>query len=562
MVLIHLLREHLGWSFARVVAASAVAAAMGAGTLAILSRAAAGRSATLPILLIGAFLLSVLCYVAAQRYALQLMAHSVELLLHRLRCNIIDLVLNADLRTLEQLGQTTVLTRIDKETRSISNSAITLVNAVQACLLLAFIIAYLALLSPLALLLCVATLGVGLLLHFTGARRLTAKIRETISAEDNVTELTKHAVDGAKEIRLSTARRNLLHDEMVMQSERASSLKSVTQTRAAGSVVLAQLVFYIAIAIVAFAVPTLTRLPSAVIVQMVAAILFMNGPVMNIVSALPVYAQANAAASCLVELRSRLADTGWSASLPSTLPNSQKAPVEFDTIKFKDVVFNYGDNAEKSFKVGPISTTIRRGDIVFVTGANGSGKSTFLKLLTALYQPDAGDLLLNGQVVRNEQIAAYREMFATILSDYHLFPELYGLDHLPEQSWIGRKLATLGLAGKARYEDGRFVIGGLSTGQRKRLALLMVLLENRPILVFDEWAADQDPEFRRWFYREELPKLRADGRTIIAVTHDDQYFDAADHHVCLTEGRVGSIGPSAQTPADPVAPAMPIRGTI
>jgi putative ATP-binding cassette transporter len=558
MALIRLLRDHLGWSFGKVVAGAAVAAIMGAATLAILSRAAAGRSETPPALMIGAFLLSVLCYVAAQRYALQLMAHSVELLLHRLRCNIIDLVLKADLRVLEQLGQTTVLTRIDKETRLISSSAIALVNAAQACLLLAFIIAYLALLSPLTLLLCVATLAVGLLLHVTGAHRLTAKIRETLDAEDNVTELTKHAVDGAKEIRLSTARRDSLRDEVVAQSERASHLKGVTQARAARSVVLAQFVFYVAIALVAFAVPALTRLPSAVIVQMVAAILFMNGPVMNIISVLPIYAQADTAASRLVELQARLADTSWGASPPSI----QKAPVEFDTIELRDVIFDYGDNAEKSFKVGPISTTIRRGDIVFVTGANGSGKSTFLKLFTALYQPDAGELLLNGKVVQDEQIAAYREMFATVLSDYHLFPELYGLDRLPDRYRVGRRLATLGLTGKARYEGGRFVAGGLSTGQRKRLALLMVLLENRPVLVFDEWAADQDPEFRRWFYREELPRLRAAGRTIVAVTHDDQYFDVADHHVRLAEGHIDGIVPNAQTPGDPVAPGMLIRGTL
>jgi putative ATP-binding cassette transporter len=86
-----------------------------------------------------------------------------------------------------------------------------------------------------------------------------------------------------------------------------------------------------------------------------------------------------------------------------------------------------------------------------------------------------------------------------------------------------------------RLSDVRF-----SQGQRKRLALLMAAVEQRDCLLLDEWAADQDPQFRQFFYHELLPALQSQGKTIIAITHDDHYFDRADRLLkmdagCLTE---------------------------
>jgi putative pyoverdin transport system ATP-binding/permease protein len=73
----------------------------------------------------------------------------------------------------------------------------------------------------------------------------------------------------------------------------------------------------------------------------------------------------------------------------------------------------------------------------------------------------------------------------------------------------------------------------LSTGQRKRLAMIALVLERRPICIFDEWAADQDVHFRQKFYQVILPWLKSQGKTVIAVTHDERYFDAADQRIHL-----------------------------
>ena len=87
---------------------------------------------------------------------------------------------------------------------------------------------------------------------------------------------------------------------------------------------------------------------------------------------------------------------------------------------------------------------------------------------------------------------------------------------------------------------GEFNTVDLSTGQRKRLALIVSLLEKRPILLLDEWAADQDPEFRRKFYFDLLPALHRAGVTVVVVTHDDRYLDEMDlpaRRLRMDEGR-------------------------
>jgi putative ATP-binding cassette transporter len=168
--------------------------------------------------------------------------------------------------------------------------------------------------------------------------------------------------------------------------------------------------------------------------------------------------------------------------------------------------------------------------------------------MTGLYIPTSGTVRIDGQPVTADNVAAYRSLFVAIFSDHHLFKELYGVPPIVPAE-VDELLALLEMAEKVRVEGRAFDTLALSSGQRKRLAMIAALLEHRPICVFDEWAADQDPHFRRKFYRELLPKLRAWGKTIIAVTHDDRYFDAADVRVHLEEGRVASIAAAAHDEA-------------
>jgi putative ATP-binding cassette transporter len=218
------------------------------------------------------------------------------------------------------------------------------------------------------------------------------------------------------------------------------------------------------------------------------------------------------------------------------------APAEpvrgFERIELDGVGFRYTDpNGQTSFAVGPLSLTLARGEILFIVGGNGSGKSTLLKLLTGLYRPDTGRVRLDGRVLVDAERPAYRTLFAAVFTDFHLFERLYGLPDI-DPDLVNRRLAELGLAEKTRYTDDGFSHLALSTGQKKRIALLAALLKERPILVLDELAADQDPAFRRRFYEELLPALKADGLTVICVTHDDHWFHVADRVLTVSDGRL------------------------
>jgi putative ATP-binding cassette transporter len=256
---------------------------------------------------------------------------------------------------------------------------------------------------------------------------------------------------------------------------------------------------------------------------------------MGIVQTIPILQAADVASDNIERLEAKLRAIVGETQVESLEPRSR-----FDKIEMRDVVFSYMDkSSEAVFRVGPLNFTLHSGDIVFISGGNGSGKSTFLKLLAGLYEPDSGELLLDGVRVDDTNRDAYRALIAAIFVDYHLFQRLYGIAD-PGPGEINRLLTQFRLTDKTRLTGGEFTTLDLSGGQRKRLALIVSLLEKRPILLLDEWTADQDPDFRRKFYDELLPELKQAGETVVVITHDDRYLAELDlpaRKLRMDEGR-------------------------
>jgi putative ATP-binding cassette transporter len=192
----------------------------------------------------------------------------------------------------------------------------------------------------------------------------------------------------------------------------------------------------------------------------------------------------------------------------------------------------------EEFSIGPIDFVIRSGEIVFLTGGNGSGKTTFAKLLVGLYLPAGGRIVLDGEPITEANRESYRQWFSTVFQDFFVFDDLLGLEH-PELDAKAREyLLSLQLDREVEVKGGRFSTVDLSQGQRKRLALLTAYLEDRPIYLFDEWAADQDPVFKRIFYTEILSSLKERGKAVIVISHDDRYYDLADRVIKLENGKI------------------------
>jgi len=217
-------------------------------------------------------------------------------------------------------------------------------------------------------------------------------------------------------------------------------------------------------------------------------------------------------------------------------------------LELQHVCHHYpGASDDRQFMLGPLNLTIHQGEIIFIVGGNGSGKTTLAMLLLGLYEPESGMIALNHTPVTDHNRVDYRQHFSAIFSDFHLFEQLLETEQQALSIRANHYIDVLGLAHKVTVADGKFSTLDLSTGQRKRLALVSSYLEDRPIYLFDEWAADQDPVFKRVFYTVLLPELKARGKTVLVITHDDAYFSCADRIVKLEDGHLQTF--SAQ-PSD------------
>jgi len=285
--------------------------------------------------------------------------------------------------------------------------------------------------------------------------------------------------------------------------------------------------------------PVLSTSFSGSAAKIVAAILFFFGPLTTVVSIIPMLAQVNVTVDNLGRLEGRL-DEGLARSTePDSAPPLDLSA--FEAIRFGGLTFTYRDrDGNATFQVGPIDGEIRRGEVLFLVGGNGSGKTTLLKLITALYPPGAGDIRVDDLVIGPANAQSYRNLFSAIFADFHLFEKLHGLgDMAPER--VNELLLRMELSGKTTFENGRFTNINLSTGQRKRLALVVACLEEKSVYLLDEVAADQDPHFRRYFYETMLPELKGKGKTVVVVSHDDRYFHLADRVLKMDDGKLSEL---------------------
>jgi putative ATP-binding cassette transporter len=481
------------------------------------------------------FALAVATYAVAQRYIMVTSTSETEQILHRIRVRMAEKIRLADLLPLESIGRSRIYASITRETQTISQASTGMVIGVQSGVLVFFTIIYIAWLSLPAFFLWSAFTGVGLIIYLRNGKELNGKMQEAMFRENKVFDSLTQLLDGFKEVKMNEARGDDLAAHLDKVSAVVADLKAKTQTHISEQFVFSQCAFFAMIAIMVFVVPRVVETFDEVVIKTTAAVLFLVGPISNLVSSVPVFANATAACQNIELLEKELDGS-------VEFEEDESEPMEtFEEICFEGVTFEYVDALTKnSFVVGPFNLVLKRGEVVFIAGGNGSGKSTFLRLLTALYYPKSGVIRVDGNGLSKTNYRAYRSLFSAVFSDYHLFSRLYGLDHV-SGARIERLLKDLEIENKTRLVNGEFETLDLSTGQKKRLALLVSLLEDRPIYIFDEWAADQDPHFRRKFYEEVLRLLQENGKTVVAVTHDDRYFEHADRLLKMDEGRFVDI---------------------
>jgi putative pyoverdin transport system ATP-binding/permease protein len=328
-----------------------------------------------------------------------------------------------------------------------------------------------------------------------------------------------------------------LFDDSFEVSKTAANIKIRAQAETFRMIVTMQISMYILLGAVVFVLPNLSdTLGGPSIAKTTTALLFVVGACFGLVQSIPILLNANSAADRIEQLEQLLSAT----AAPLTV-HDVTVPKRFEKIEMHNIVFRYVDKfSDSAFKIGPIDFSLRPGELVFITGGNGSGKSTFMRVLAGLFPPTSGEFTLDGRPITDETRDDYRALISTVFTDYHVFRRLYGIPE-PAPGELERLLTQFRLADKTGLSNGEFRTLDLSDGQRKRLALIVSLLEKRSILLLDEWTADQDPEFRRKFYHELLPELIQAGATVVVITHDDRYLDELHvpaRRIRMDEGRI------------------------
>jgi putative ATP-binding cassette transporter len=469
------------------------------------------------------FIVALFLFISAQRYITISTVSEIEAIIHRIRLRLLNQVRHSELLGLEKIGRSTIVAVITSDTALLTQASKMLSFAVQGVVLIFCVAIYVIYLSRVAFILSALIIGAATVTFHVKNRRNTG----ALLAAEKERELFDRLVDfleGFKEVRLNRARSADLFDDAVVVSRSAANIKIRSQSETYKVIVWAQSSMYIALAAVVFVAPRFTAsLGGASITKTTTALLFVVGACFGLVQSIPVLMAANAAADRIQQLEDAL-----HATVVSTEPNDDEVPKRFASIEMRDIVFRHVDKSSDTvFQVGPLDFVLRSGDLVFITGGNGSGKSTFLRVLAGFYPPDSGEITLDGKRIDDSMRESYRSLISAIFTDYHLFRRLYGISE-SEPGAVARLLREFRLADKTGILDGEFRTLDLSGGQRKRLALVVSLLEKRPILLLDEWTADQDPEFRYKFYHDLLPQLMQAGATIVVITHDDRYLAELD----------------------------------
>jgi len=537
MSFFQLVRREMQGSLDRLAIMSGLGGISNAAILAAInSGAQAAGQGELSISAALLFVVALLLFIKTQHYILIATTVEIEAIIHKLRVRLMDEVRRSELLPLDEIGRSEIVAAITKETTTLTQATNMLAFAGQGVVLVLFVAIYILYLSPLAFALSalIVTLA-GVIFHIK-SRQVGIGTREAAQWDNRLFDRLMDLLDGFKEVRLNRSRSDHLFEDAVEVSRTAANIKIRTQSESYKQLVFSQSAMYLLLAAIVFVVPAFSDTKGGSMTQVTTALMFIVGVCMGIVQTIPILLAANVAADNIERLEARLRAIAAAADA-GAVPLRER----FRTIEVRNIVFSYMDkSSETIFRVGPIDFTLRSGELVFITGGNGSGKSTFLKLLAGLYEPDSGEILLDGVRVDDSNREAYRSLIAAIFVDYHLFERLYGIAD-PEPGEVDRLLEQFRLHDKTRLAGGAFTHLDLSGGQRKRLALIVSLLEKRPILLLDEWTADQDPDFRRKFYDELLPTLQQAGATIVVITHDDRYLDElrlTARKLRLDEGRI------------------------
>ena len=484
------------------------------------------------------FIITLILFHVTHIYTLVTASRDTERLIHKLRVGLFNLIRRTDLVTIEKIGHSDLQGALTQDTQILAEVLPMLVIGFQQAVMLLFLAAYLAWLSPFACILAFSLAGLTVAIRFSRVKGLRRLMQSADIAEKRVFDGLTELLHGFKEVRMSEPRADDLTGALADASHESRITSSLLKAQWGRNYAVIEAMLFSLVGLMVFVIPLFVAGFHQVVLPATIAVLFISGPVSTVSFVTPLVTKAELALDNIEKIKNKLTSAAKTASSEET-GLLEKSPL---TIALKRAELSFRDkNGMPLFKVGPLTAEFHAGQITMITGGNGSGKSTLLRLLTGLIPLDSGSLVADGVDLMTEQMQDYRNSFSAIFSDFHLSRRLTSIDE-PNSDKISIMLERFGMQDKVTLNNGCFSTIDLSAGQRKRLALIVAELEDKPIIVLDEWAADQDPHFRRIFYEELLPDLKARGKIIICVTHDDRWFNLSDKMYRMNEGQIEELG--------------------
>jgi len=454
---------------------------------------------------------------------------------YHLRLRLSQGILSSPLRHLEELGASRLLATLTEDVQTLSNTIFVIPFVCIDVAIIAGCLIYLGWLSGVVFLIVIVFLGVAIAstqFMLTRAQKFLSLAREE---QDRLFKHFRAITEGIKELKLHALRRQaFLSNELQISAATSRDYNLTAFKTFAIATGWGNLLFFTIVGLLIFALPQLTTVSPPVLSAYILTITYLLVPFQNILERLPALFRANIALQKVERMKLALASQKETNNTTGNLSTTNWNKLELD-----QVTHTYrGEHEDSRFVLGELSLTLYPGQLVFIVGGNGSGKSTLAKIITGLYIPESGKIRLDGKLINEENLEWYRQHFSAVFSDFFLFERLLGIENASLDQQAQEYLQKLHLNTKVQVKDGLLSTTALSQGQRKRLALLTVFLENRLIYLFDEWASDQDPYFRDIFYKELLLNLKHRNKTILVISHDDRYFHLADRVIKLDYGKV------------------------
>ncbi|MBC9912782.1 cyclic peptide export ABC transporter [Chitinophaga varians] len=458
-------------------------------------------------------------------------------LLYTTRITVLKMVLGSPFTVLVK-NRNRVFAALTNDTNNIVNASVSVVDVLTNTIVILICFAYMGTLSW-KLLLCM----LGLMLFTLGIYYLCVKraghfFRLALAKNDVFIKYLNEILAGFKEISIAPVKGAEISGKHIHKAiGDGALLNQKAQISFLNNRIIGQVAFYVFIGLIMLGLGGVFAVERAVVVKFVFLILYIWSPIETVILLVPNLLQAKASIGRVNELERLI--TGKETVIAEALPI---AP--FEGLQLGNIGFRYLSETDGAaaipFRIGPIDLQIKAGEVIFISGGNGSGKTTFINILVGLIAQDEGVIKANGHAVLPAHMESYRSLFAPVFSDFHLFDEFYGMPDLDVEK-AARYLELFEIDHKVTIEEGKLLNINISTGQRKRLALIYAMLEKKPILVLDEFAADQDPHFKKKFYKEILGVMKQEGFTVIAITHDDHYYQYADRLYKMDAGLLSEV---------------------